>query len=68
MFLLDEMKHRDERNVGGEEGGGPEAKQLLDGDVEDQLLRIVCCEFGLPVSMASFSIPTPVPLFLCFFP
>ncbi len=38
MFLLNEMKYRDERNVGGEERDGPEAKELADGDVKDQLL------------------------------
>ena len=43
MFLLDKMKYRDERNVGGEERDGPKAKELADGDVKDQLLRIVCC-------------------------
>jgi len=35
VFLLDEMEDCDEGDVGGDEGEGPDAEELVDGDVKD---------------------------------
>ena len=37
------MQDGDEGGAGREEGKDPYAEELVDGDVEDEILPIVCC-------------------------
>ncbi len=37
------MQDRDKGDAGREEGEEPDAEQLVDGDVEDEVFGIVCC-------------------------
>ena len=43
MFLRHEVQDGDEGDVRGEERDQPDAEDLVYGDVEDQVLGIVCC-------------------------
>lgn len=42
VFLRHEVQDRDEGDARGEEGDEPDAKELMYGDVEDQILGVVC--------------------------
>ena len=43
VFPRHEVQDRDKGDAGREEGEEPDAEQLVDGDVKDEVLGIVCC-------------------------